>query len=280
MRFAINTPNVGLFSDVRLLAQLAHEAEDAGWDGFFLWDHIGSGSDWPWPMQVADPWIALTAMAMTTKRIKIGPLVTPLPRRRPWQVAREAVSLDHLSNGRLILGVGIGSDFAREFSCFGEDGDDKRHAEMLDEGLEVLTKLWSGEAFSYTGKHYQISNALFLPKPLQQPHIPIWLAGIWPNKKPFQRAARWDGISPNGRDHPLTPQDFREMIAYIHERRGDTTPFDVLMVGRTTGVDKERDREKVSTFAAAGVTWWQEGLNWNHSLEQVRRRIQQGPPRP
>lgn len=279
MHFAINTPNVGLFSDVRLLAQLAYEAEEAGWDGFFIWDHIGSGPDWPWPASVADPWVALTAMAMTTKRIKIGPLVTPLPRRRPWQVARETVSLDHLSNGRLILGVGIGSDFAREFSCFGEAGSDKLHAEMLDEGLEVLTRLWSGETFSYTGKHYQLSNALFQPRPLQQPRIPIWVAGIWPNKKPFLRAAQWDGVSPNGRDHALTPQDFREMIAYMQEKRGDNTPFDVLITDRTTGFDKLKDRDTVAAFAEAGVTWWQEAFNWNHSLEQVRWRIQQGPPR-
>ena len=126
MHFAINTPNFDLYSDARLLAELAHEAEEAGWDGFFVWDHIGAGPEWPAP--IADPWVALVAMAMTTRRIKIGPIVTPLPRRRPWKVAREAVTLDHLSQGRLILGVGIGSDQGREFSCFGEATDDKLHA--------------------------------------------------------------------------------------------------------------------------------------------------------
>lgn len=116
MFFAIDTPNFGDYSEPRLLAELAKEAEDAGWDGFFLWDHIGAD----WPLPVADPWIALAAMAMTTRRIKLGPLVTPLPRRRPWKLARETATLDHLSHGRLILGVGIGSDRAHEYSCFAE----------------------------------------------------------------------------------------------------------------------------------------------------------------
>src|SRR5215467_187671 len=126
MQFAINTPNFGSFSDARNMAELAHEAEDAGWDGFFLWDHIGGSPEQAAP--VADPWVELTAMAMTTNRIKLGPLVTPLPRRRPWKLARECVTLDHLSNGRLILGVGIGSDsFLKEYSTYSEPTDDALH---------------------------------------------------------------------------------------------------------------------------------------------------------
>jgi alkanesulfonate monooxygenase SsuD/methylene tetrahydromethanopterin reductase-like flavin-dependent oxidoreductase (luciferase family) len=277
MRFAINTPNFGLYSDIRLLAALAHEAEEAGWDAFFIWDHIGSGPDWP--STFADPWIALAAMAMTTQRIKIGPLVTPLPRRRPWKLAREAVSLDQLSHGRLILGVGIGSDQGREFSCFGESTDDKLHGEMLDEGLEVLTKLWSGEAFTYEGKHYQLSNARFLPAPVQHPRIPIWVAGVWPNKKPFRRAAQWDGICPIGRDHELTPQDFQDIVAYSKLHRTSEAPLELIASGHTTGLDKEKDRAMLEPFAEAGVTWWQEAFDWSHSLDQVRARIHQGPPR-
>jgi len=277
MRFAVNTPNFDLYSDPRLLAELAREAEDAGWDGFFIWDHIGAGPEWPAPL--ADPWVALTAMAMTTQRIKLGPIVTALPRRRPWQVARTAATLDHLSNGRVILGVGIGSDQGREYTCFGESADDTLHAEMLDEGLEIVTRLWSGETFTYAGKRYQLTNARFLPTPVQTPRIPIWVAGAWPNKKPFRRAARWDGVCPMGRDHELTPQDYQEIGAFIRTQRRDDAPFDLVAAGHTTGTDHEQDTATLRPFAEAGVSWWQEAFDWSHSLAQVRARIRQGPPR-
>jgi alkanesulfonate monooxygenase SsuD/methylene tetrahydromethanopterin reductase-like flavin-dependent oxidoreductase (luciferase family) len=258
------------------MAELAHEAEESGWDGFFIWDHIGAA----WPPPVADPWILMAAMAMTTNRIKIGPIVTPVPRRRPSKLARETVTLDHLSNGRLVFGVGIGSDSGQEYSCFGEATDDKLHAEMLDEGLEVLTGLWSGETFSYDGKHYQVNEARFLPRPVQQPRIPIWVAGVWPNKKPFRRAARWDGICPigTGGDGTLTPEDYREMLVYMKQNRQSDAPFDVLAYGHTTGEDRAADADAVGPFAEAGVTWWQEGFDWTHSVEQVRDRIRKGPP--
>jgi alkanesulfonate monooxygenase SsuD/methylene tetrahydromethanopterin reductase-like flavin-dependent oxidoreductase (luciferase family) len=278
MQFAINTPNFGQYGDAHILAELAREAEEAGWDGFFIWDHIGAGLEWP--ASFADPWIALAAMAMSTKRIKIGPIVTPLPRRRPWKVARETVTLDHLSQGRLIMGVGIGADQGREFSCFGEAADDKLHGEMLDEGLDVLTRLWSGESISYSGKHYQLTNARFLPKPVQQPRIPIWVSGVWPNKKPFRRAAQWDGISPVGQNKELTAQDYAEITAYLRAHRGNGAPaMEVIAAGHTTGTDKGKDQATVRAFAEAGVTWWQEGFDWAYSLDQVRRRIQQGPPK-
>lgn len=276
MRFAVNTPNFGLYSDVRLMAELAHEAEEAGWDGFFVWDHIGSGPDWPDPF--ADPWIALTAMALATERIKLGPIITPLPRRRPWKVAREAVTLDHLSRGRLVLGVGIGTDRVREYSCFGEEASNKLHGEKLDEALEVLTRLWSGETFSYAGKHYQLTDACFLPTPVQSPRVPIWVAGIWPNKKPFRRAAQWDGVCPIASDRELTPQDYRELTAYVRSQRTSAAPIDILAAGQTSGTDRALDAATVSPFAAAGVTWWQEAFGPGHSLEGVRTRIRQGPP--
>ncbi len=278
MRFAINTPNFGQYGDARLLADLAREAEEAGWDAFFIWDHIGSGPDGP--DYFADPWIALTVMAMSTQRIKLGPIVTPLPRRRPWKVARETVTLDHLSQGRLIMGVGIGGNWFREYECYGEPTDAKLHGEMLDEGLDVLTSLWSGETFSYTGKHYQLTNARFLPKPLQQPRIPIWASGGWPNKKPFRRAAQWDGVCPIGHnDQELTPQDFHDITAYVKKYRdSDAPPIEVVASGHTTGTDKAKDQATIASFAEAGVTWWQEGFDWNYSLEQVRTRIRQGPP--
>lgn len=279
MQFAINIPNFGCFSDARLLADVAHEAEDNGWDGFFLWDHIGGSPERVQPM--ADPWIAMTAMAMATSRIKLGPMVTPLPRRRPWKLARECVTLDRLSNGRLILGLGIGSDFfIKEYSSFGEEVDDKVHGAMLDEGLEVLTKLWSGEIANYNGQHYQLHDALFLPTPLQQPRIPIWLAGAWPFKKPFRRAAHWDGICPlNSSYQQLQPDGIREIVSYIRQFRTGDEPFDVLVSGNTTGTEHQKDADMILPYAEAGATWWQEGFMGDEGeLEALRTCIRQGPP--
>lgn len=275
MHFAINVPNFGSFGDPRLLAELAREAEVAGWDGFFIWDHIYAGPDLLEP--TVDPWIALAAMAMTTSRIKLSALVTPMPRRRPWKLAREIVTLDHLSQGRVILGLGIGTDRRKEYSSFDELADSQQHAEMLDEGLAVLTGLWSGEHFSYEGKYYQVHDVKFLPKPVQQPRIPIWMAGTWPHKKPFRRAAQWDGISPIRRDRAFIADDYYEIVEYIKAHRRDESPFDVVASGQTTGANAEEDRTTLRAYAAAGVTWWQETLSWNIKVEQARLRIQQGP---
>ena len=281
MHFAINTPNFGSFGDARLLAELAHEAEDAGWDGFFIWDHIGGSPELALP--IVDPWIALSAMAMVTSRIKLGPIVTPLPRRRPWKLARESVTLDRLSQGRLILGVGTGSDsYFKEYSTYGESRDDKLHGAMLDEGLDVLVHLWSGVPVNYTGQHYQLHDALFLPTPLQQPRIPIWIAGIWPRKKPFRRAARWDGICPFKQAGQLMqPNDIQEMLTYIREFRTNDEPFDVLASGNTSGRERQRDLNMIMPYIEAGATWWQESFAGSDAeeLEAVRTRIRQGPPR-
>lgn len=276
MRYAINIPCFGDFGDPRVVADLAREAEAAGWDGFFLWDHIGS--DWPAP--IADPWIELAAIAATTQRIKIGPMVTPIPRRRPWKLAHETVTLDLLSSGRLILGVGIGSDsIGREYSAYGESPDDKLHAAMLDEGLEVLTGLWSGESFSYSGQHYTINNARYLPQPVQSPRIPIWVAGVWPSKRPFRRAARWDGVVPLERsERPPTPDEVREMLAYIQQYRDSADPFDIIVAGYTGDKDPAQAAALLGDYAAAGATWWQEGFLPEDSAENARQRIRQGPP--
>ena len=175
MKYGLYLPNFGAFGETRLLADLAHDAEQAGWDGFFIWDHIAR----PWTTQVVDTWVALTAIAQRTSRIRFGPLVTPLARRRPWKVARETVSLDRLSEGRLILGVGLGGSGGQsvEWANFAEELDLRTRAEMLDEGLDILTGLWSGKPFSYNGQHYQVNDSLFLPTPIQSPRIPIWVAG-------------------------------------------------------------------------------------------------------
>lgn len=272
MHYALDTPNFGDYSEPRLLAELAHEAETAGWDGFFLWDHIEAS----WPFPIGDPWVALAAMAMATKRIKVGTLVTPLPRRRPWKLARETVTLEHLSNGRLILGVGIGSDSVKEYSCFGEPGDDKLHGAMLDEGLDVRAGLWSGEPFSYSGQHYTIQQAHFQPPPVQSPSIPIWVADVWPHKRPLHRAAMRDGVILMAEDRVLTPNEIRSIVSSVKERRVRAEPFDVVF--GSPEFDKNLTAECLQAYAQVGVTWWLECSSWNHSLADVRERIRQGLP--
>jgi len=192
MKFGVYLPNFGPYGDARVLAALACDAEAAGWDGFFIWDHIARS----WATDVVDPWIALAAVAVATTRVRIGALVTPIPRRRPWKLARETVSLDHLSSGRLIFAVGIGSGQAVEWDDLGDEVDVKKRGQMLDEGLAVLDGLWQGEPFSHAGEYYRVKKAHFLPRAIRSPRIPVWVAGNWPNKAPMRRAARWDGAFP------------------------------------------------------------------------------------
>lgn len=278
MQFGIHVPNFGGFCDPRLMADLARDAEVAGWDGFFIWDHVF----WthPEPQPVGSPWIILAAMAMTTGQIKLGPLVTPLPRRRPWSVAREAITLDHLSGGRLILGAGIGGDWFGDYSSVGEPANERTHGAMLDEALAIIDGLWSGQPFSYIGDHYEIKDALFTPPPVQQPRIPIWLAGMWPNQKPLRRAVRWNGMFPLGRDGDLTPGDIAAINAAIASHRTSSAPFDLIAQGTTSGDDPAADAAIVAPFAAAGATWWLESINTNYGgIDQISTRIRRGPPR-
>lgn len=275
----IIVPNFGEYSDPVVLAAMAREAEESGWDGFFVWDQISMDT----PEPVCDPWIALTLIARETTRIKLGPMVTPIPRRRPTTLARQSVTLDHLSGGRLILGVGLGAFEYEEFEALGDEPDLKIRAEILDEGLEVLAGLWSGEPFAHEGKHFHIKTAQFLPKPVQKPRIPVWVAGIWPNKKPFRRAARWDGVMP-GWDimggTKQSPQDVREMVKYIMSMRTSGEPFEVAYGGKTSGIDKDADREEVRLYREAGITWWLEDLNpWRGSLAEMKERIKNGSTR-
>lgn len=288
MKYAINIINFGDCGDAATLAELARTAEDVGWDGFFVWDHIA------WDgriMPMVDPWVALTAIATSTNRIRIGAMVTPLPRRRPWKFARETVSLDYLSSGRMIVGVGIGDALA-EFKNLGEVADPKTRGAMLDEGLQVVNGLWSGKPFSFVGEHYTVKDAQFLPATLQQPRIPIWVGGKWPNRAPFRRAAQWDGVFPifSGTDPESYPAQIREMILFVLDHRESDDPFDVTVQGTTPGNDLIRAVEVAAEYAEAGVTWWQEAINERRPdlikragraswLDAVRWRIQQGPPR-
>lgn len=283
MRYAVDVPNFGAFGDTRILADLAKLTEDAGWDGFFIWDHI----HWR-PFAHVDPWVALTAIALNTQRIRIGPMITPIPRRRPHKLARETVSVDHLSNGRLILGVGSGGG-EDEYDNLGEAETPQRRGAQLDEGLEVLTALWSGEVVKHTGDHFKVVNTQFLPTPVQQPRIPIWVGGFWPNKKPMRRAARYDGVFPlthGSQGGVPSVEEVRAVVEYIAAERGNRD-FDVARVGRSSGKPVE-DRALVEPFAEVGVTWWLEdgspwAFGWSGQGEwpvaAIRARIAQGPPR-
>ncbi len=211
---------------------------------------------------------------MQTSRIRLGTMVTPLARRRPWKLARETATLDRLSGGRLVLGVGLGI-FEQEFEHISEEADPVIRAEMLDEGLEVLAGLWSGEPLSHAGRHYRIETTGFTPTPVQQPRIPVWIAGMWPNKRPFRRAARWDGVFPiDPVKFWLPPEAFVDIVAYVQRHRDHDGPFDVINSGETSGTDSDADTRKVRAYADAGVTWWLESIWFDQ-----RDRIRLGPPR-
>lgn len=283
MRYALSVPNfiphaLADGNPIDLFVGWARAAEQAGWDGFFIWDHILFWK--PDPLHVFDPWVLMAAMAAATQGIKLGPMVCPLPRRRPWKVARETVTLDHLSQGRLILGVGIGAPLEAENTPFGEPDEMPRLARRLDESLDVITGLWTGEPFSYHGQQLNVDDVRFLPRPLQEPRIPIWVAALWPKHAPMRRAARWDGVFPlkmeaTGVFGSMTPDDVREMRTYIGEHRTSRDPFDIVVGGGT------RSKAHTDRYAEAGVTWWIEGADWFNykSPEHILRRIEDGPPR-
>jgi alkanesulfonate monooxygenase SsuD/methylene tetrahydromethanopterin reductase-like flavin-dependent oxidoreductase (luciferase family) len=271
-------PNKGRwYGDASLLIELAILAEQAGWDGFFIWDHIGGGGKSP----TVDPWICLGAIAAQTQAMRIGTMITPLSRRRPWKVAREIITLDHISDGRVILGVGLGDMVNKDFKAFGEVSNPRVRAGMLDESLEIISGLQSGEVFNYTGQHYQISEAMFRPTALQLPRIPVWVAAHWPFKRPLQRAARWDGVLPRQWNAgPITPDVIREIADYIAQHRSANTPFDICKYGLTEGKHLARERALVQEYSNAGATWWiEEIFSSRGTLKQIQRRIAAGPPR-
>jgi alkanesulfonate monooxygenase SsuD/methylene tetrahydromethanopterin reductase-like flavin-dependent oxidoreductase (luciferase family) len=235
-------------SDPRVLAELAAAAEERGWDGFFVWDHIRYRA----PVRaVADPWVALAAIACATSRVRIGPMITPLSRRRVHKLARETVTLDLLSSGRLTLGVGLGSPRNGEFEPFGEVADPRERARLLDQGLDHLTRYWSGE---------------FEPLPVQRPRIPVWVAGEWPHRRPVRRALRWDGLFPTGLPGP---EALAELTVEVRAARPDGDPFD-LVVDLPPGEDPR-------PWAQAGATWVVTDFGIQPSLAHVRDVIDAGP---
>lgn len=266
--------------DLNTIIEQAVAAEAAGWDGVFYWDGIYIES----MGAMFDPWVTLAAMAMRTERVRLGAVLTPISRRRPWKLARETVTLDHLSNGRLVLPVGLGALDDGGFGKVGEPTDRKTRAALLDEGLAILTGLWSGEPFSFHGAHYQVEEMTFLPPPVQQPRIPIWVVGAWPRPKSMDRALRYDGLLPakvnaDGTAGEVTPADIVAMREYIATHRTAATPFDIIWEGETPGDDPARAAAMVRPWAEAGATWWMESRWTTEDVGAVMARIRQGPPR-
>jgi len=269
MRLGIYIPPFDELADPALVARLCAEGEEAGWDGAFVWDQVR----WREPIrEVGDPQITLAAIACATERIRLGPMVTPLARRRPAKVARETATLDRLSDGRLTLGVGLGSDrFASEYSITGEELDDRKRARMLDEALGILQTAWSGEPVQHRGEHYTIDAMRFLPRPVQRPGVPIWVAGFYGRSRPLRRAIRYQGFFPVGLEHP---DQLAEISAELERLRqlegGESESFD-LAVELDPGSDP-------APYAAAGATWGLVAFPWDPvSVDQVRGVIREGP---
>lgn len=262
------------YGDARTVADLAHTAEDHGWDGFFVWESV-------WGI---DAWVSLAAAAMVTERIRLGTMITPVSRMRPWKLASEVATLDNLSEGRVILSVGLGATDTG-FVEFGEETDRRRRAELLDEGLEIITGLWAGQPFSYSGKHYTVDPTDFLPPPppVQQPRVPIWVVGAIGRPKSMARVARYDGLLPyvmEGVEGPLpiTPLLVASTLAELEASRGTVAGFEVVVEGRTGG-DSPITRSHLEELESAGTTWWLEAM-WDSQtdLQSVEGRIRQGPP--
>ena len=249
---------------------LACEAEAAGWDGFFLPDGLAIAN-----IDLFDPWVMMGAIAARTTRIRFGPMITPVSRRRPWKLAKECVTVDHLSNGRLIFAAGLGACPDDEgFTKVGESVDIRMRAERLDEGLQIIDGLWKGKPYSFAGQQFRIDGMSMVPPPLQKPRIPIWVVGVWEKPKSLRRALAWDGlIAQRYNDHrPFSPDDIRKIVEYAAQNRpAGKGPLEIVCGGSTGGKKASRASEVVKPFADAGATWWVES-------DPALARIRQGPP--
>jgi alkanesulfonate monooxygenase SsuD/methylene tetrahydromethanopterin reductase-like flavin-dependent oxidoreductase (luciferase family) len=270
MHYGIEIVPFGELADPCVVVRLAQAAEAAGWEGLWVWDHL------LFPYGVGDPWVMLSAVAASTKRLKLCPGIAPLPRYRPHVLARMLSSLDILSEGRLIFGTGLGSD--DEFTAYGEPGNAKTRAAMLEEGLQVLTRLWSGEPITYHGTHYTVEDVTLTPLPIQKPRIPIWIGG---NSQPaLRRAARWDGWiigTVNERcEIEKTPAQLAEQVSYIRQHRTTDAPLDVAI----DGISQPNEDTLAHEYKAVGATWWFEALfGLRGTVAEMLARVKAGPPR-
>jgi probable F420-dependent oxidoreductase len=262
VRYGISLANIGTYADPRSAVDVARAAEESGWDGLFLWDHLA----FVWGPPAADPWVTLAAVAASTSRIRIGTAVTPVARRRPHVLAHQVATLDVLSGGRVVFGAGLGGS-SSEFSKFGDESDTRVRATMLDEGLDVLRALWTGEEVTHEGVHYTVRGVTLAPPPVQR-RLPIWIGGNRPAS--LRRAAHWDGWCADTADPTgmtVSPADLARAIATIG-RRDD---FDVAVLGY-------RDRAAPQAYAAAGATWWLESVHDRRgTLDEMLALVRAGP---
>jgi alkanesulfonate monooxygenase SsuD/methylene tetrahydromethanopterin reductase-like flavin-dependent oxidoreductase (luciferase family) len=268
VRYGVFLPPFDGLADAGVLAELATRAEVAGWDGVFLWDHVLYRAP---VVAIADPWIALAAMAVASRRIILGALVTPLARRRPWIVARQVITLDRLAEGRLVLGAGLGTDHSgRELSSFGEELDDRRRAAMLDEALALVRQLLTGEDVSYHGHHYLADGVRMRPRPYGDRVVPVWMAAVWPHLKPVRRALNYQGLFLIGTDRPA---DVAKVAEIVSKERTRTDAFELVVEGGP--------EDDPAPMEASGASWWLVGFE-PFTLEKsaVEAVIDRGPPSP
>jgi alkanesulfonate monooxygenase SsuD/methylene tetrahydromethanopterin reductase-like flavin-dependent oxidoreductase (luciferase family) len=272
MKFAFSFANFGYLGDVRTLVDLAVDAEVAGWDAVFLWDHV----NWPDMGFHVDPWITLGLIADRTERVLVSTSITPIARRRPTKLAREILTLHQISDGRFVFGAGNGL-WPNEFDDLGDAADLKVRAEMLDEGLELLQSLWSGESVDHQGTHYRAKAQTFAPGGAE---IPVWLGASWPNQKPIRRAARFDGLVAINQDAatPLTPDQVAEVSGWIAESRTSDAPFNLGFCTYSSD-DAQADAVRAQAYVTAGASWWVDVSNPVEALEDLRTRVRHGPPR-
>lgn len=267
--------------DARVAGDLAAAAEAAGWDGVFTFDAVSIHD-----LELDDPWITLASMALRTERVRLGALVFAPTRRRPWLFAKEAITVDRLSNGRLVLPVGLGTLDDKAFGNVGEPVEARERAAILDETLAIVEGLSTGEPFAFEGEHYRFGPMALRPASVQRPRIPVWPVGAWPHAKSMQRALRWDGIVVQAADGPASnPAILREVAAWVAAKRATmadgagTRPFEVVVDGVTPGDDPAAAASITRAVAEAGATWWLEA-DWEHTeLGWLRARIEAGPPR-
>jgi alkanesulfonate monooxygenase SsuD/methylene tetrahydromethanopterin reductase-like flavin-dependent oxidoreductase (luciferase family) len=277
VKHGIFLPPFGELADPRRVANLAADAEQAGWDGIYLWDHMLAVPGMP----VAEAWTTMAAIAMATSRVRLGALVTPLARRRPWVLARQIATLDQLSGGRLVVGIGLGDDGWREFSAFGEETAPRVRGELLDESLEIVQELLTGNALLHAGRHYAIDSPPVLPAPVQDP-VPIWAAVRWPNRKPLARAAKLQGcfpIFPNAGSRPAPPAaDLVEQVRAELTGLGAARSLDLAVCCALHLLPEDQRAGAAATLAGAGVTWLLEAFAPGQDAAAVEAYVRGGPP--
>jgi alkanesulfonate monooxygenase SsuD/methylene tetrahydromethanopterin reductase-like flavin-dependent oxidoreductase (luciferase family) len=268
MRYGVVVANVGTYADARAVIELATTAEKNSWDGLFMWDHLG----FVWNGASADPWPVLAAVAASTESLTLGTAVTPVPRYRPQALAQTASTLHTLNRGRVILGVGLGG-VPGEFAAFGEDSGSAHRAAVLDEGLEVISSLWTGEEVTFHGHHFDVDAVTFAPVP--RPPIPIWVGGNSPGS--LRRASRWDGWladSTDALEMTMSPAEFGRLLSLVTSQRPSDGDCEAVVMGYSTSEDSALHQ----SYEDQGATWWLESL---HDIrgpkEEMLDRIAAGP---